>query len=178
MDIVPQNPFSLVYGALWDMVATHKKLAAYLKPANRIRFDDDVLRDPVKGDIQKADLPELELDSQSVTAQLFYSSTGTKITRQYAWMISSGDFRIQYLYNIEWMLYCAMHNWQKTLTALKWPIEGSQNRPSFIKQANVVTATNGMQVTQQNRNQRGWSALWICNVEMHFDIATIQSELT
>jgi len=176
-----ENPFTLVYNALWNCLLAHPKFIADVREGNRISFIHDANRDPLKQAVQSADLPEVILDSQQVTAQMYYSSTGSKIIRNYAFLVSTGDFRIQkILYQVEWEIFCAMHGWTSILTALKWPIATTlpDNRPSFVKRCDIVSANDGQFDNQRNRNINGWSAIWACEVEMHFAWQDLKDELT
>ena len=167
------NPFSLVYDALWGLAMRHRDLAARVKPGNRISFGDFVVPDPLKPKIAPADLPELVLTVRNMSAVLHNTSSTSMCTRNYAWMISSGDYRYnQVLSGLEWALFVAMSGWRTTITGLRWKDK------SFCKRVVLSGGPTGLSNAELNRDIHGWSAIWAIDVEMHFDQADLDAEIT
>lgn len=158
------NPFSLVYSALWDLATRSPAVAALVREGNRIRFDDESNRGPLKGTIAPADTPELALMVRSLSANLRATSSTSSCVRQYAWMVSTNDLRYtQLLSPLEWALFCAMDGWPTALGALRWADK------AFVKRVQLSGGSTGLSDAEQNRGIRGWSAVWSVDVEMHFE---------
>jgi len=160
-----------VYSKLWDLAFVESNaLSTLVRPGNRIRYDTNN-RDPIKENVSDADLPELILTSGgSGPPRLHATSSGSMCTRKYSWLITTGDFRVSYrLYPVEFALFAAMSNWKAHLGALTW------NSKSFAKRMDVVDVTNGLSDPDRNRGIRGWSAIWTCEIEMHFTTEDLKS---
>lgn len=165
------NPFTMVYDTLWEMVDTHPSLRVLMKEGNRIKFNTPS-REPLKDAVAVADLPELILTSDGLSAALYNTTSTSKVVRSYSWLLSTGDFRVnELLYQVEWYIFCAMLSWKEKLCALKWHDE------SFVKRADVTSVTNGQSNPELNRGIKGWSAIWKCEVEMHFRTSFLKGEL-
>jgi hypothetical protein len=167
------NPFTRVYTALWDLAMRSRELDAAIKTGNRIRFDALDAVNPLKRTIASADTPELALLVRQLTANVNNTSSTSMCTRQYAWLMSTNDYRYsQFLAHIEWKLFCAMASWRTTLTSLKWQDKG------FVKRVQLLGGASALSDPAANRNIVGWSALWMCEVEMNFDQTDIEKEMT
>jgi hypothetical protein len=168
---MPANPFSMVYSELWSILLKHPGFVRDVKLKNRIRFDIPNNRDPLKSAIGAADLPEVMLTVENITANIHDTSHTTKISRRYNFLVSTGDNRYtELLAVVEWEIFTALCNWQSTLSALQW-----KDKP-FCKALRFVTGAAGMSNPQQNRNIVGWSSVWQCEIEMHFLTADLQAE--
>lgn len=156
----------MVYDSLWALAEGSSLLTSLVKPGNRIKFNQNsprVRRDPIKREISTSDLPELILVSTGMSANLHQTSTSSSCTRNYEWIIATGDLIIvNTLLPVEWALFAAMANWKTIISSLQW------NGHSFVKRANMTSVDNGLTDPERNRGIRGWSALWRCEVEMHF----------
>ena len=165
------NPFDDVYSALWSLPLLHPDFEELVRPGNRIRFDGPN-RDPVKDAVATSDLPELTLFTEGLSAMLCNTSSTSKVVRRYTWALASGDLRLATLHAVEWALFVSMLRWRDVLTALIY--EGSH----FVKRADFTSVVEGRSTSEQNRNIAGWSALWRCEVEMHFPTNKLLEELT
>lgn len=165
------DPFTLVHNALWALADASQPLTQLVKPKNKIKFNSETDRDPMKQEVMASDLPELVLAIEGTNeVNLHASSCTSMITRQYAWMISSGDIRAnEILHPVEWAVCCAMVNWRETLSALTW------REQLFVKRVNNTTLTTGMSDPERNRGIKGWSSIWRCEIEMHFESAAMRS---
>jgi len=169
------NPFSMVYTTLADLVWSYPDVQEHIRPGNYVRYDLPQQRDPLKDNITPGDMPEVVLMDQASTANIHSSSSTSMTRRVYSWMISTGDYRVTYsLCDIEWIIWVAMADWQSVLGQLKWPI-GSYC--SFCKKLDVIETTSGLLVSEQNRNLKGWSSIWQVAVEMHFRTADLYDEM-
>lgn len=168
-----QNPFTMLLTAIWEMLIDHPAFARDVKEGNRIRFDSLANRDPLKDPVEVADMPEVAIVAESVTANLMQTSSTSQCTRIYSILISTGDNRYSaFLGQIEWDVFVALLGWKTKLTGLRW------RGKSFVKRTNVTTARSGLSDPKQNRNLKGWSAVWSIEVEMHFDTQDLQKELS
>jgi hypothetical protein len=135
-----------------------------VKDRNYIRYDHETTRDPLKDRVLDSDLPELQLTSAgSLQVNLSFNSCGTMIMRRFAWVISTGDYRLQdRLYPLEFAILCGMLKAQRTLGSIQW------NGSSFIKNVRIIDGSNGILDPTLNRGINGWTALWNVELEMHF----------
>jgi hypothetical protein len=167
------NPFIQVFDALWTMVEDHPDIDTLVLRGNRVKYNSLTDRDPLKQNISTGDTPELVLASDGFGANMTNTSCSTMCLRRYSWLVSTGDFRLnKFLLPVEWMLYVAMHDWRRVLTALEWPVGWK-----FVKRMAIVDVTTGISDPERNRSIRGWSALWRLEVEMHFPTADIEALL-
>jgi hypothetical protein len=168
------NPFDMVLSKLWEMLLAHPRFERDVKKNCRIRFDDETNRDPTKDPVQDADFPEVMILPQTSSFNLHETSHTSRVSRQYTVMIATGDFRYtEWLGKVEWYVFVALLSWQERLTALRWKdMEGS-----FVKSANLLTATSGFSNPALNRNIKGWSAVWSAEVNMHFPTRLLLGEM-
>lgn len=171
-DTIADNPFTQVYDSLWSLVTDHPDIDDIVKVGNRIDFSADK-RQPHKNQIATADLPELVLVQGGLRGSLYHTSSSTRCTREYRWLISTGDFRINHFLNkVEWMLFVAHLGWTSTLTSLQY------NGASFVKRCEILDAQTGASDPERNRNIQGWSSIWRIEVEMHFKTSDLKGELS
>ena len=173
--MIETDPFTLVFNTLWQMADNSLSLTNLVRPGNKIRFNIDDDRSPIKENVADADLPELILATAGITnANMFHSSCDSLIVRQYQWLISTGDLRTNFrLFPVQFALYCAMHSWQGALSTLLW------KNKKFVKNTRWLNATEGITNPQLNRGIEGWSSIWNISVEMIFsstDLIAINQE--
>lgn len=167
------DPFTQVFNELWRMAEISTPLQSLIKAGNKIKFsnpNNPTVRGPVKDQVNVSDLPELVLSTiGSTTANIHASSSTTQIQREYSWILSTGDFRTNYLlFPVQFAIYSAMTNWMGNLTALMW------RENQFVKRCNYITLQEGLSNPQLNRGIKGWSSLWACSVDMHFRTSDLQ----
>jgi len=158
------DPFSLVFDALWQMVDDSVPLTQLVRLGNKIKFNKQYDRAPLKENVSDADLPELILTTMGVLeANMYHSSCDSLIRRNYQWLLSTGDIRTNYrLFPVQFALFCAMHDWQGVLSSLLW------NNKTFIKACRWGTLSEGISNPQLNRGIEGWSSIWNISVDMIF----------
>jgi hypothetical protein len=157
------DPFTLVFNRLWEIVEAHPDAASVIKPGNRIKLNEQTKREPTKPFVQVADLPELMLVTEGGNLNLHSTSSSTKIVRRYSWLLSTGDARVNYLlYPVEWLLVEAFSKWTTELTSLTYKDK------HFVKRFDILDVSEGWKRADENRNIKGWSAIWKCEIEMHF----------
>jgi len=181
--VIETDPFTKTFDALWALAEASDVLNGYtdpntlqpvkglILPGNKIKFNELQVRDVIKDSVQDADLPELMLSTQGVTtANLTASSCHAAITRQYSWMVSTGDFRVNYrLFPVQFALFCAMANWAEILSALTWGGE------KFVIKAALNPLIEGVSDATLNRGIRGWSSIWACTVDMKFSSSALRA---
>ena len=165
------DPFTKVFNALWALADASVPLNNLILPGNKIKFNLAQNRDPQKDSVLTADLVELMLSTTGIAeTNLSHSSCDVSVKRQYAWMITSGDFRVNHLlYPVEWALVCAMADYESVLAPITY--DGLQ----YVKLCRINTAVEGISNALQNRGIRGWSAIWACTVEMYFKRSILQN---
>lgn len=167
------NPFTLVYDALWTLILRNPNFVNDVKEGNCIKFNSATDRAPKKDTVAAGDLPEVLLVPEAGTANHYNTSSTSAASRQYAWMIQTGDWRAnEYIHQVEWHIFAAMTGWTQTLGALTW--QGDH----FVKRASVVGVTVGQSDPQRNRGIEGWSAIWRCQVDMVFKTSDLINILT
>ncbi len=163
------NPFTAMYTALWDLAAASEYLSSLIRLKNRIRFDYAGQSSPIKDVVSNADLPELMLVATSGTPSLRNTSSSSMITRNYEWILSTGDMSVSNkLLDVEWAIFCAMVDWPDVVTALQW------NGSRFVKRCAFTDLTVGQSDPERNRGIEGWSSVWALEVEMHFKTSDLQ----
>lgn len=173
-DTFAANPFTLVFSALWSLLESSPNFVADVQQNNRIHFDINNIPDARKMSIQDSDLPEVILVAEGASEVNLYNTSATsRIIKNYSFLLSTGDVRINnYLYQVEWDIFCGMTGWQKILGGLEW---GTSPSNHFVKSCNLTSITEGIADNERNRGLVGWSAIWSCSVEMQFlnsDLAT------
>lgn len=166
------NPLQLVYSALRTLPEGHPRFRELVRVGNRIGFDDQDDRDPLKSVVADADLPEAVLEVQTAMVKMHSTSSTSSMTQQFAWLISTGDQRVtDRLLEVEWTIFVGMLDWQRVLGALRW------HGKSFCKRTDIVSCSAGLSDPARNRGIKGWSAIWRCEVEMHFATKDLLEEL-
>jgi hypothetical protein len=169
-----ENPFTMVYTTLWDMLLSHPAISRDVEVGNLIRFDSPTDRNPMKDTKSAGDYPQIMLLSNSMNCNLNNTSSTSMATRSYSWHIATGDLRYsEFLGRVEWYIFCAMLAWRTKLTALTW------KNLNFVKRVNITQAMAGIDMGLQDKTQlAGWKAIWTIEVEMHFKTLDLINDLT
>lgn len=155
------DPFSQVYNALWKMVNRNKNLNDYLPKGNRIRFEHESDVDTAKSDAQ---MPELALLCGGGSFGGKDNSTTRSVTRNYLWALTTGDFRINPVFNkISWELFRSMVDWSCVLCNLTWC------DCNFVQECRVVSADDSFLPQSLQENIPGWSSIWQVEVDFAFN---------
>lgn len=166
------DPFTQVYKALWELAAGFTPFTDLVRLRSRINFAEEGNRAPIKHLIASGDLPEVVLIPAGGVANLHATTTTSTVTKRYTWLISTGDLRVEEgkLFPVEFALVRAMCNWQSTVCALTW------NGDQFAKRCDLLDVNEGESDAERNRGIAGWSAVWSCEVEMHFSTRLLKNE--
>jgi len=166
------NPFTMVHTELWNMLLAHPGFVRDVAEGNRIRFDSPTNRDPIKNQIQAADVPYVMIAASTLNFNLMETSSTSRVTRQYAIMAATGDLRYNTILGVvEWEVFCALSAWKTRLSALQW------KKKSFAHVMRAVSGGTRMDDGKLNMNLKGWTSVWQVEVEMHFATADLQGEL-
>ena len=159
------SPFSLVFDSLWELMDNSPLITALVKEGNKIKFNKDNIRNPLKDAILSNDVPELILVCEgSSLINPHATSCTSQINRRYSWLLSTGDMRVhEHFFDIEWAVFVSMLNWKNTVSPLTYLDS------TFAKRCDMLDATNGLSDPERNRGIKGWSAVWRCEIEMHFN---------
>lgn len=153
------TPFSLVYDTLWKMMIADERFT--VKSGNRLDFNTNDRSAP-KSQMSTADYPEVMLVAEGCSGNLCNTSSTSMITRRFSWVVSTGDFRYNQLFPVEWAIFAGMLAWRYELGSLLW------NGNPFVTRANLVEANTDQIDKQRRRGIEGWIAVWTIEVEMHF----------
>ena len=154
------DPFTLVYVRLWELLEGNSRFASLVPSNNRIKFFD--IRHPQKSRMSDADTPEVAIQSSNAEINMFRDSCSTEIIRQYEILIRTGDQRMnERLHPLEWSIIAAMKDWKTELTGLTW------YDLQFVSEARFVNPASSFFDDEEMR-MLGWSAVWITEVVMDF----------
>lgn len=168
------NPFTDVYNALWTLLLRNPLVDQMVKVGNRVNFSSLTNRDVIKQTVADSDLPELTLIPEGTSdVNLGCTSSTSKIKRRYSFICVTGDYRLAYrLLPLEWFIFASMTGWRETLTALQW------HGTPYVKTANLVSLVDGETDSRRVKGLKGWTAIWSCEVEMHFTTAHLRELIT
>ena len=164
------NPFTQVFDALWALFEQWPDIDTLVPVGNRIKVNSDTNRAPIKKMESSADYPRVMLYGTTAQVNMHASSSSSRVIRQYAWAIASGDLRYAaILSEIEWALFVSMCNWKSALTALTW------NSRHFVKRADLVSVNTSLFEPSPAKvtGLKGWSSGWTCEVHMEFNTAAL-----
>lgn len=166
-DAFNPNPFTLVFDALWSLFEQSPTFVADIKTNNRIKINLTNVPNPLKQQINDSDLPEVIITSSGASSVgLLTTSATSKIIKQYSILLSTGDMRVNnFLNQIQWDIFTCFTGWQKLLSSLIWPLNSGR---TFVKRADLINFSEGLEDSSRNRGIIGWSSAWTCEVEMHF----------
>lgn len=156
------DPLSLVYEGLWKLVEDFEPFKDAVREGNRIRLDGRS-RNPMKANVQAADLPEVILHPQGGESNLHANSSESRLTRRFAFLISTGDMRIDYLhFPLQWHVLRALTNWKEKIGELVW------KGHAFLVDVNMPDTQEGESDPDRNRNIKGWSSIVTIETVMEF----------
>lgn len=159
------DPFTQIERALWHVLESHSPFTDLVKPGNRIKFaHTDTGRDPIKDELQTADMPEVMI-LPTTTAGKNRSSKGPGITQSFNLVITTGDTRTWVkLYPVKWEVYRAFEKLNDQIKHLC----------PFVTQVNVGGFSDGFNVGEQReRGPRGWNSVLDIGVDSIFSHAEI-----
>lgn len=166
------NPLRLVYSALWTMLEASPAFTSYVKEGNRIKFTG-TSRVYAKDSVGGADLPEVCIGLIGQEVHLQNTSGSSKIVQIWEIRVSTGDFRTAALLDLNWIILCAMLDWNTRLRdALTWQSE------KFVIVCRPLKIEETADEEQLNRGNRGWAAVWRGEVELNFSTTDMRTAAT
>lgn len=164
------NPFTMVYDALWDLVQRNPNLIDYLRTKEKFDTRDGTLRN-----ITTSDLPEIVLVQDERVGSLRISSSQMEVTPTYKFVLTTGDQRINRILNqITWELLRSLVDWESVLCALQWPESDPKNFIINMRLGEVRDFTPGMIASEERESIRGWATIWSVTVQMRFAIESLR----
>lgn len=166
---IKENPFKKVYAKLFQILEDSVELGALVRPNNMVNLLEDKHKSGVKLAVQPGDMPEIILVSNGILeGSLVNTSTSTQMVRQYAYLVSTLDMRLnQHLYPVEWGLMCGLANYRELLLPLTYKGD------TFVTHVDIDSADEGQISNNRNRGIQGWSASVMVSVTMHFNTANM-----
>lgn len=159
----PVTPFSKVFDEIWNLLEANSDFTNIVSLGNRIKFNNDNTRDPLKENVASEDMPEVVLATSGAAINLGNTSSSTRVAQNYSLIVNTGDLRINtYINTINWLFLCCLSDWHTSLTALTWC-----GLP-FVKTVRVAGVVVGQSQQERNRGITGWGAVWNIEVEMFF----------
>lgn len=156
------DPFTIAYEGLWALLETWEPFTELVKSGNRIKYVGSS-RNPEKPEVSDGDMPEVRIIPVSTLTHVKRTSNLTSCLQKFEIGISTGDQRLHVRhFPVKWAILRALTNWQASLTILTW------NGKTFIKIARPTEVSEGVSEFDANRNIRGWSSVWSCELEMFF----------
>ena len=91
------DPYSDTLTGLWTLLMADSEFASYVKPGNKVRFDNPNDRQPLKSQLQAGDLPEVILMPAAGQITLGATSSSHRISKNWSLQITTGDQRWTHL---------------------------------------------------------------------------------
>lgn len=149
---IAHNPFTLVYDRIWTLFEASPELSTLIKPGNRIKFNSETNRSPLKENITTADMCELLVLANGGDVNLYNSSSSSLFDMEYSVVLNTGDYRLTAIaMQVQWFIYCQAVKWVTELTSLQWCGE------SFVKNVQFRNVAIGESVAERNRGINGFT---------------------
>lgn len=167
------NPYDQVYDELWTILEANGNFTDLVTSGNRIKYDN---RDPEKDGAMYADYPWVQLKEanaghgESQAAHLFRTSNMSTFLKQYYFQIATGEQEQTSVHAVEFEIIRALADWPTFLTKLAW----SETGEKFVKELNLLGASEMLDNQEMNRGIRGWSTVWACSVLFAFQTTALQ----
>ncbi len=161
------NPLTQVSDALWTMLEANSGFADLVKAGNRIKYNN---RAPEKAASQAGDYPRVRIREHIGECNLHRTSNSVSLSKQYHVQIATGEQAFDSLHDVEWEVLRAFADWEPTLEALEW----DEDESKFVKRCDLLTSQAALDDTSENKRIRGWSTVWIGEVEMWFQNLTLK----
>ncbi len=157
------NPITQVHRAIWTCLEARADLMVLVKAGNRIKLTDRTRPPARKFQLWRGDLPELRVERAGSLPQDGRATGKDYFGMRYRILFATGNRVDDDLADVEWAVNRAMAAWR---THIKDPLTWKS-----INFVSSVTWTGGsvtIEDAKANRGNRGWSAIWLVNVDMWF----------
>ena len=158
------NPFTLVYNSIWNLLLARPNFVQHIKHGNRISFVGQNPNAQFTKEFNKlsADFPEVQITVEGATPAPNDTSSSSKLSRTYAIMLHTDGATLDpFVFPVEWEIFQALAAWRFTVSALEYKGE------RFVKNVAPLPVTNAYSLDAA-QNVRGWVAVWRARVDMYF----------
>ena len=168
------NPFTLVYNALWELLECNEHFKKLVRAGNMIRFagkeaDNAIAKVILKTANANADVPEVRILPRGTVPHIQRTSTSSFLTTKLEIQISSGSYKLdEVLFPVQWAVYRAMSTWQNVVMQLKW-----KDR-NFVHLVRPLSSNDMAMDVDVMRGIPGWTALWSCEITMDFKTVDLE----
>lgn len=168
---MPVDPFTEGYTALWALLENHAGFTGLVRAGNRVKFTGNK-RDPVKQEVQEADLPEVRLVPAGSVIHLWHTSNGSSAVQHYSAQLATGDLRLDAaLFPVKWEIVKAL---SKSDPAHY--VNGYWLGLAHVKKVGPVhESTQGILDAELNRGKPGWAEVLRISVEHWFRTVDLQA---
>lgn len=165
------DPLTLVYDALWNLLWDWPTLCKIISPGNRIKLiDSGEANEPNKESLSDADLPEIILFPEGQTPHIQRTSSSSTIVHRFTLRLQVGSKMLNEFFPLVWEVYRALSNWFSVLSALTW------NDKQFVILARPIAVTEGFADRIERRGISGWVSIWSCEVTLTFTTTDLQDK--
>ena len=155
------NPISQVQSALWTLLEDNSDFTTLVPVGNRLKFDGTDPA-PEKDEVSRGDLPEVRVRPVKWKGMMQHTSNSSFAELVFAVEIATGDRGVLSMFDTVFAVWRALHAWQATLGVLEW------NSKTFVHGCRTLDADLDLDNKELNRRVRGWSAVWLGRIKMHF----------
>ena len=158
------NPFTLVYNSLWNLLLSRPAFVQSVKQGNRISFVGQNPSTQFTKEFNKlsADFPEVQIVVEQVTPQTNDTSSSSKLSCVYAIMLHTDGATLDpFVFPIGWEIFQALQGWRTTVSALTYMDE------LFVKNVATLPVNNAYSL-DAGQNLKGWASVWRARVDMYF----------
>lgn len=151
------DPFSFLFGTLWERLELSAEFCALVKEANRIKLDTSFK--PIKETLMESSVPEVMLLPAGKRMFEENPCSGRSIIQVVHVTIVSGLRNTARVFATEWAVIQAIHdaffNETDSILTEEWESE------KIIKEMNSLPMEEGLTYDDElNRTLKGWSAIW------------------
>ena len=168
------DPFTLIFGGLWDMLENSQELVNVVAPANRIKWLGQYV-DPRKDQVTDSDRPEVRIDPGDPFAEPDMTTGTNGLIVSWSVMAQSSLQQLDQpgykqlgasIFPVMWALYRALIGWQQNILQLAY----GGNRFVYRVETGVPLVKLGSNDPKTGPNILGWSCGW--NYKTHIMFST------
>ncbi len=165
------NPFRLAHAALWTLLEANTDFTSLVPSANRLKYTSTSQHYPDIYDVvNKGNCPAVRIIQSNILPTRYSSegmhyntSNSSFVTLRFEVQILTGRQSLLDVLDVAWTIYRALVTWTTYLkTNVTWTSKEcvSNCTPRETKES----LTNH----ELNRGLRGWTSVWVGDVEMYF----------
>lgn len=156
------DPFSLVYGSLWDAVEASDDLRV-IRQGNRISFLKEISADydPRRVGITANNSPELMLLPDHFNTNFTQDNVSSSLERAFNFVLRTSSILLdKSIFPLEWALFKALRAHKPVIEELEF--EGKR----FVQNMSLGKTT--VYLPEKGAAISGWRCLWTVYVDMEF----------